>query len=123
MKILMLIPLIFILSETHFQKCVRVVDGDTIILKDSLGIETKIRIKCIDTPERGQAGFKEASDRMKQMVHGKVVRFEPITKDHYGRTVADVFVGDTNVGLQMVKEKYAIVFKKYCQDSAFYHLE
>jgi len=123
MKLLILFPLMLILSETYFQKCVRVVDGDTIVVKDSLGIETKIRIKCIDTPERGQVGFKEASERMKQMVHGKIVRFEPITRDHYGRTVADVFVGDTNVGLQMLKEKYAIVFKKYCQDSAFYKIE
>ena len=47
---------------------VRVIDGDTIQVKDNLGHKFKIRLLGIDTPEIKQAFGKESSDYLKSIV-------------------------------------------------------
>lgn len=55
------------MSPSYQYRCKphRVVDGDTVDLDVDLGFHLTVRIRVrlagIDTPERGQAGFKEAS--------------------------------------------------------------
>ncbi len=73
-----------------------VVDGDTIdcviaLPFDNIGYE-RLRVRGIDTPERGQFGWDEATSLTASLVMGKQVKI--ITyKDNktLGRYVADVF--------------------------------
>ena len=69
----------------------RVVDGDTVELADG----RKVRYLGINTPERGQPFYQEATDFNAELVAGKKVRleFDVDTIDKYGRTLAHVFVG------------------------------
>ena len=43
---------------------VRVIDGDTIIAHWR-GMDEKVRLLNIDTPERGEPGYKEATDMLR----------------------------------------------------------
>ena len=68
-------------------------DGDTCTTKTG----AKVRLACIDTPElRGKRAepvpAKAARDHLRGLVVGKKVGIQRITKDSYGRTVAELFV-------------------------------
>jgi len=63
----------------------RVIDGDTVVA-DGLG---KVRLLGIDTPERGEAGFEPARDRLAELIGGRWVTllFDTELTDRYGRTL------------------------------------
>jgi micrococcal nuclease len=86
----------------------RVVDGDTIELDDG----RKVRYLGVNTPERGQPFYQQATDLNAKLVNGKEVRleFDVDTFDKYGRTLAHVFVGETHVNLELVRQGYANVY-------------
>jgi micrococcal nuclease len=65
----------------------RVIDGDTF---DSAN--ARIRLFGVDTPERGEACFTEATDRLKEL-SGNSVRVElgPRQKDRYGKLLYYVY--------------------------------
>lgn len=95
-------------------KNVYVVDGDTL---HSDG--RKIRIYGIDAPEMGQGQQGELAKRqMQKLVGRRTIRVEPITVDHYGRSVARVFVGKRDIGKAMVAYGYAVsTIKAYHADA------
>ncbi|QNI55926.1 hypothetical protein SynBIOSE41_03453 [Synechococcus sp. BIOS-E4-1] len=70
-------------------------DGDT--CRSNTG--EKIRLACMDTPElRGKCAnpvpAQAARDYLRGLVVGRGVGIRRITKDRYGRTVAELFVDD-----------------------------
>lgn len=75
---------------------IRVIDGDTVRLKVDVGFrlsyEDNFRLEGIDTPERGQAGFDKATDRMVEWLHNENgrVRIEVTKRDKYGRYLAKI---------------------------------
>jgi micrococcal nuclease len=85
-----------------------VVDGDTIELEN----KTRVRLIGIDTPERGEPYFAESWEKLKEFVLNKQVRLEKDVseRDRYGRLLRYVFVGDTFVNLEMVRQGYAHVY-------------
>ena len=50
---------------------------------------------------------KAARDRLRDLVVGKKVEIRRITEDRYERTVAEMFVGETNVQREMVATGHA----------------
>jgi len=98
-------------------------DGDTLTVTDGEQ-KTTIRIACIDTPEMKQAPYGERSkQRLLQLAPvGSQVRVEAKDTDRYGRTVAEVFRTDENVGLTLVEEGHAVVYRQYlgsCDGDAY----
>lgn len=91
----------------------RVIDGDTIVLSD----ENKVRLICVDTPERGKLFYKEATQYTKNKVENKTVYLEKDVSntDRYGRLLRYVYYyeGDNLVSLnnQLVKDGMAMVYK------------
>lgn len=85
-----------------------VVDGDTIILSNG----EKVRYIGINTPEKDQLFYQEATNYHKQLVSGKQVRLEydSVKTDQYGRILAYVFVGDQFVNLEMIKAGWALFY-------------
>jgi len=86
----------------------RVIDGDSIELSNNI----EVRLLGINTPERGQPYYQEATNRLKELVEGKNVVLESDIqdKDQYGRLLRFVFVDNLFVNLQLVKEGYANVY-------------
>ena len=89
-------------------------DGDT--CRSNTG--EKIRLACIDTPElRGKRAnpipAKAARDYLRALVVGRDVGIRRITKDRYGRTVAELFVDGSNVQQQLDASGHAEIYWKY----------
>jgi len=107
---------------------VRVVDGDTIVVRLADGRSTRVRLIGIDTPELHpsqkltrdaqrsgkdaaaiQALGAQASEFTKKHLTGRKVEMErdAAALDRYGRTLAYVWVGDELYNLVIVREGYA----------------
>jgi micrococcal nuclease len=98
---------------------VSVGDGDTIrVMQRDRPIT--IRLACIDAPETSQPWGKAATERLQQLLPpGKQVQVRQIERDRYGRTVAEVFTGNSaSVNLQMVSEGVAVTYRKYLHNCA-----
>ena len=95
-------------------KVIKVIDGDTIKLENS----EVVRYIGIDTPETVhpsepvQCFGKEASDKNKELVEGKMVKLEKdITdRDKYGRLLRYVWVDDLFVNDELVRQGYAYAY-------------
>ncbi|MFL0458899.1 thermonuclease family protein [Kytococcus sedentarius] len=72
---------------------VKIVDGDTIDVRLSSGVE-RVRVIGLDTPEIGECGFSEASAGLRSLIAGSTVTLErDVTQDNrdrYGRLVRHV---------------------------------
>ena len=89
-------------------------DGDTC----TTTTDEKVRLACIDTPElvgkRAEpVPAKAARDHLRGLVVGKELSIRRITEDRYGRTVAELFLGETNVQQEMVATGHAEVYWRY----------
>ncbi len=106
----------FSLFGQSFQaKVVGISDGDTITVYDG-GQQTRIRLEAIDCPENGADFSSRAKQLTSDLVFGKQVRIEGKERDQYGRLVARVFVGDTDVSLSLVEAGLAWHYKQHSDD-------
>lgn len=95
----------------------RVVDGDTIVAKDSCKSESEtIRILGINTPETvspkvdDQCYGKEASQFVKEAIEGQKIALiadSKATTDRYGRLLRYVEFGRSDFGLALIQQGYA----------------
>ena len=110
---LLLAPLSAIAQNTS-ATVVSIGDGDTLRIRQS-GQATTICLACVDAPERAQSPWEQQStSRLKQLLPpGTAVQIRTITRDRYGRTVAELYVGKQSINLQLVKEGQAVVYRQY----------
>ena len=89
----------------------KVIDGDTVHINGE-----SVRLICIDTPERGEEGYLEATEYLESLILNKeVILEEDITKrDKYDRLLYYIFTKDGRfVNEIMVKEGYAEAYPYY----------
>ena len=87
-----------------------VVDGDTLDVARS-GVEERVRLIGIDTPERGECGFEEAARALTFLALGREVRLVTsarTSRDRYDRVLAYVDLDDgTDTGLTLLQDGFA----------------
>ena len=103
---------------------VRIIDGDSIVLKADLGFEVWIsksfRLNGIDTPEIKTKVENEkkhaliARDALSERILNKIVRLENVESEKYGRLLADVYLDNDNLNEWMIEKNYAV---KYAGDT------
>lgn len=83
----------------------RVIDGDTFELADG----QSVRLIGIDTPERGEICYSQATQELISLIAGNLVYLEKDVSetDKYGRLLRYVFVGEIFVNESLVHEGYA----------------
>lgn len=93
-------------SETYEARVDYVIDGDTVVLEDG----THVRLLQINAPEKGECGYEEATNHLRELVDHKVVQIEKDPtfgdEDKYKRVLAYLHVGNVNVNVEMQKEGY-----------------
>ena len=99
----------------------RITDGDTIKILDK-----RIRFHGIDTPEKKQFCIKnskeyrcgqEATNALKKKIDGKLVICKVQDKlDRYRRYIGVCFLGDIDLNKWMVRNGYAIAYRRYSKD-------
>ncbi len=84
---------------------VHVVDGDTVRLSDG----RTVRYIGLNTPERGQPFYQEATEANRRLVEGKEawLVLDVQTTDPFGRTLAYLWVGEQFVNLELLRRGYA----------------
>lgn len=88
-----------------------VVDGDTCDIMVDLGfgvaIKQRFRLANINTPERGQPGWQEATDFLTTFVGRPLVIV--VTKlDKYGRYLAELLEGDVSINQLLLDKGLAV---------------
>ena len=93
---------------------VGVTDGDTVVVR--AGEETlTVRLHGIDAPEAKQPFGARAKQELSELVFKKAVRVEIMSRDRYGRQVGRVFVGKTDVNLELVRRGLAWWYREYAR--------
>lgn len=108
-------------------KVEKVADGDTFFLGTPT-VTHKVRLYAVDAPELDYALFgkkwpeqpyaKEARDVLRSLVTGNVVTCTVVNKS-YDRYVCKVFVGQKDIGLEMVKLGAAWVEPRYNHSQSY----
>ena len=95
-----------------------VVDGDTLEIN---GI--RVRLSLVDTPERGQPGFREAKEFVDKLCLGKKGQLDvddgQRRGDRYGREIGIVYCDDLNINEKLMDNKLAKILVEYCDISEF----
>ena len=95
----------------------RVIDGDTIDVGCG-GQRERVRLLRIDTPERGNPGYRAAGEALEELLgDGEVyLEFEQPgqpQRGRYGRLLAYVYAEGENVNVEMVREGWSQFWTKY----------
>ena len=104
-------------------KVVSVTDGDTIKVLTANKTLYKIRLNCIDAPEKSQAFGKKSKANLSKLVAGKTVDVHYKKRDRYGRILGTIYVDKNDMNMKQIKDGYAWVYRKYCKRKDYYKSE
>lgn len=96
-------------------RVVGVKDGDTLAVLVE-GREVRVRLAEIDAPEKKQPFGMVSRASLSLLTFGRTVTLEAQDTDRYGRTVARVYVGETDICLEQVRRGMAWAYRKYLRD-------
>lgn len=89
----------------------RIVDGDTLDVRRADGLVETVRVAGIDTPERGECGYTEATRHISSLTLGRAVlltQADSDDRDRYGRIIRYVDVDGIDAGLAQITGGFAI---------------
>lgn len=90
---------------------VNVVDGDTCDIAIDLGfnitVKLRFRLSYINTPERGQPGWQEATDFLSGYMNTSVVVLSS-KLDKYGRYLAEILYDGVSINQLMLEKGLAV---------------
>lgn len=107
----------FILPRGHQFTIVKIFDGDTIQVK-GFGLKFTIRLVGIDTPEFGKRGQKnqpyslQAKQKLTHLIQKKTISLKQYGIGGFNRVLAEIFVDETNINLEMVRSGLAEVYRR-----------
>ncbi|MBI2579057.1 MAG: thermonuclease family protein [Candidatus Aenigmarchaeota archaeon] len=104
-------------AQCFSEQVTRVIDGDTIAAG-----ETRIRLVLVDTPEKNEKGYEEATEFTKSLCLNKnaIIDQDDLQYyDDYGRMLAVVYCNGTNVNDAILEGKYGVLYKIFCDESEF----
>lgn len=99
-----------------FGPLIRVVDGDTLIVKIQ-GANLRIRLIGIDAPESDQPFGDEARNELASLIGEQQCVLVYDEGDGHGRLVAHLWIGDTYVNDEMIKRGMAWFDSVYAPDN------
>ena len=94
-----------------------VVDGDTLDIND-----VRIRLSLVDTPERGNPGFKEATQFVVKLCLGEnaeVDMDDGQRRGSFGREIGVVYCDGENLNKQLMENNLGIIDTRFCEESEF----
>ena len=83
------------------EKVTKVIDGDTF---ETAIRKNPVRLANVDAPEKGQPGSAKAKDALSKLIEGEEVRIDTLSRDKYGRAVANVYLGRESINKKMQRK-------------------
>lgn len=102
-------------SGSYQGEVVGVSDGDTLKVLDAERQQHKVRLAFIDAPEKSQPYGMAAKKALSDKVYRQVVQVEVQDKDRYGREVARIWLGDTDINAAQLAEGWAWHYRQYAK--------
>jgi len=114
-------------APAHASSVLSIGDGDTITVTEG-SRRIKVRLACIDAPETSQSPYGMEVRRALQglLPIGSQVTLRIKATDRYGRSVAEVLKGSTNINQSLVGSGDAFVCWQYisgCNRQTYSRLE
>lgn len=109
-------------APTHALEVIGVSDGDSLTVLRS-GRPLKVRLANIDAPEKRQDFGERSKQSLSDMCYRKEASLQIQTIDRYGRAVALVTCGRTDVNRAQVRRGMAWVYSDYNKDKTLPVLE
>lgn len=100
-----------------FARVVYVCDGDTLHVRSFWHGKFKVRVAYIDAPESEQEDGDASQRWLEERVLKRRVRLVIRDLDFYGRYVAQVFVGETDMGLELLRAGWAWAYWPYLRNA------
>lgn len=95
----------------------KVVDGDTIKVRDADGNLHRIRFSGIDCPEKAQRPYGQiATAELSAMIAGKRVEVYWYKFDRYKRKVGKVTLAGVDVAVRLIRTGSCYVFRRYARE-------
>jgi endonuclease YncB( thermonuclease family) len=115
------------ITPANASSVISIGDGDTITVREG-SQRIKVRLACIDAPETSQTPYGMDSRRALQglLPIGSEVTLKTKAVDRYGRSVAEVLKGGSNINQNLVRSGDAFVYWQYisgCDRQTYSHLE
>lgn len=96
------------IRDTHIYN---IVDGDTVDgfvdLGYSIWTKQRFRLLGVDTPERGELGYTEATEYTKERLLGNTFPLKSVKTDSFGRYLATIYVDETTISLELIEKGLA----------------
>lgn len=96
--------------EQSFAYPIRVLDGDTFEMNGE-----RYRLYGVDCPEKKQPYGQEARQATSRHLYSVKPRISLVGKDHYGRNLAIVHIGDATLQELLLAEGAAWLYTDYCR--------
>ncbi|MFQ3680241.1 MAG: thermonuclease family protein [Pseudanabaenaceae cyanobacterium] len=93
-------------------------DGDNFALLQN-GIKTKVTLACVGTPPLEAPGGRQARRALRDALWGKPLSLRVLTKDAYGRLVAEVFA-EENINRALLTKGIAHLDEPFRRECAAY---
>ena len=92
-------------EDFYFTHITKVIDGDTVEIEGGY----RVRYIGIDTPEKGECFYQEATQKNKELVEGKEVKLERdiLEIDEYDRLLYYIWIDDVLINEYLIEEGYA----------------
>lgn len=121
MKLLIIFLLIPLMSLGWPATVTRVVDGDTIKVKNRDGLELTLRLEGIDCPEKKQKYGICSMACLEFMVQAVDMKIEVIHSDvdGFGRVIAKIYAGGIDINKLMITRGLAWHYKQYSDDEDY----
>ena len=123
----LLCGVLLLAAPAHSASVLSIGDGDTITVTDGVK-RIKVRLACIDAPETAQPPYGIEARRTLQdlLPLGSSVSLRTKATDRYGRKVAEILKGSTNINQYLVSSGNAFVYWQYirgCDRQTYSELE
>ncbi len=102
-------------DTVSFYQVLRIVDGDTVVVKYKDEPEY-VRIIGIDAPEKEECFSSESAERLSELIGRKTVILEPKSdedRDKYDRLLRYILSDGKDIGAELIKEGYARNYSRF----------
>lgn len=97
----------------------KVLDGDSIVLRDRNGQRLSVRLAGIDAPERGQAFADRSRQNLRNLTTNCTPEWIFQKIDRYGRSIGLIFCDGRDLGQAQLETGLAWHFSRYAKEQPF----
>jgi endonuclease YncB( thermonuclease family) len=94
---------------------IKVLDGDSLIIRDAANQEHTLRLAFIDAPEHSQAFGSESRRSLDRWSYQKMVEAAVMDTDKYQRSVVLLRVGGKDINAEQVKAGFAWHYQHFAK--------